>query len=290
MYFVLRGTVVVSVTKSDMGNLPVIIKILYDGQDFGEQVNLKESENLSQAVIDQLNQQKCTTYANERSYIFCFNKETTFGILERGLQSEFEQRISFLRQLSFLRDQEMHIILPLANSIQKKKFTLGQFILKEGEVPEGLYILVKGQCKVGSERINIRSTRKLEYEKYQDKRKPITLKGNFKEAEIARERIPIKSQEAREQMNFEQYNKLMQSNQRLLFYERIYQDEEGNKIENHIAYKDLMIFFKLLEKDIFGGRVMVTKTHQKQEEPAGSEADSMLGSDDSKTADRQDTN
>ena len=43
MYFVLRGTVVVSVTKSDMGNLPIIIKILYDGQDFGEQVNLKES-------------------------------------------------------------------------------------------------------------------------------------------------------------------------------------------------------------------------------------------------------
>lgn len=30
-----------------MGNIPVIIKILYDGQDFGEQVNLKESENLS---------------------------------------------------------------------------------------------------------------------------------------------------------------------------------------------------------------------------------------------------
>lgn len=47
IFFILRGTVEVSVTKSDMGNLPVIIKILYDGQDFGEQVNLKESENLS---------------------------------------------------------------------------------------------------------------------------------------------------------------------------------------------------------------------------------------------------
>jgi len=57
-----------------MGNLPVIIKIQYDGQDFGEQVNLTESEHLSKALIERLNQQKCTTFANERSYIFIFNK------------------------------------------------------------------------------------------------------------------------------------------------------------------------------------------------------------------------
>ena len=43
------------VVKSDMGSLPVIIKILYDGQDFGEQVNLKESDDLPQSVIDELN-------------------------------------------------------------------------------------------------------------------------------------------------------------------------------------------------------------------------------------------
>ena len=36
LYFMLRGTALVSVQKQDMGNIPVIIKILYDGQDFGE--------------------------------------------------------------------------------------------------------------------------------------------------------------------------------------------------------------------------------------------------------------
>ena len=35
--------------------------------------------------------------------------------------------------------------------------------------------------------------------------------------------------------------------------------------ENYVVYKDLMIFFNLLEKDIFGGRVMVTKTLSNQE-------------------------
>lgn len=47
----------------------------------------------------------------------------------------------------------------------------------------------------------------------------------------------------------------------MLFFEKMYLDEDGNKVENHMVYKDMMIFFKLLEKDVFGGRVMVTKTH-----------------------------
>ena len=31
VFFILRGTVSVEVVKNDMGNFPVIIKILYDG-------------------------------------------------------------------------------------------------------------------------------------------------------------------------------------------------------------------------------------------------------------------
>ena len=46
-------------------------------------------------------------------------------------------------------------------------------------MPKGLYILLKGNCRVGCEKINIRSKKKLEYERFQDpERKPITLKGN----------------------------------------------------------------------------------------------------------------
>ena len=42
----------VSVVKNDLGNLPVVIKILYDDQEFGEYVNLKESRDVSQELID----------------------------------------------------------------------------------------------------------------------------------------------------------------------------------------------------------------------------------------------
>lgn len=45
----------------------------------------------------------------------------------------------------------------------------------------------------------------------------------------------------------------------MFFYEKIHMDEKGRKIVNHEVYKEIMVFFKLLEKDIFGGRVMVTR-------------------------------
>ena len=51
----------------------------------------------------------------------------------------------------------------------------------------------------------------------------------------------------------------MEKNQRMLFTETIFRDEDGKKIEKHIVYKDMMTFFKLLEGDAFGGRVLVTK-------------------------------
>jgi hypothetical protein len=57
----------------------------------------------------------------------------------------------------------------------------------------------------------------------------------------------------------------MKNNKRMFLYEKLYMDENGNKVHDHHLYKDMMIFFKLIEKDYFGGRVMVTKTHVKKE-------------------------
>ena len=71
----------------------------------------------------------------------------------------------------------------------------------------------------------------------------------------------------------------MQANQRILFNDKIYMDEDGNKIEKHLIYKDMMIFFQLLENDVFGGRVMVTKTHQQKDIEPESEESVILSSD-----------
>lgn len=144
-------------------------------------MNLKESKDFSQEVIDELNMQKCTTKANELCHIFLFNKQMTSEVIEQGLQKDFQRKVKFLKNLDIFKDQEMQIILPLANSISYKKYSLGEYILKEGEVPKGLYMVMNGQCKVGSQMLSIRSNKLLEYAKQKEKAKPLTLKGNFKD-------------------------------------------------------------------------------------------------------------
>jgi CRP-like cAMP-binding protein len=59
----------------------------------------------------------------------------------------------------------MHILLPLANSITPQKYKLGDYILKEGEVPKGLYLIYQGQCKVGGEKLGMRSKTPSKYAK-----------------------------------------------------------------------------------------------------------------------------
>lgn len=67
----------------------------------------------------------------------------------------------------------MPILLPIANCVVQKKYGIGEYIIKEGEVPRGLYMIVRGQCIVGSQKINIRMNQT--FEQFKDTRKPFTL-------------------------------------------------------------------------------------------------------------------
>jgi len=67
------------------------------------------------------------------------------------MQADFEELVWFLKKLEIFKEAEIHVILPLANNVVRKKFKIGQYILKEGEVPQGLYIIKSGICNVGAE-------------------------------------------------------------------------------------------------------------------------------------------
>lgn len=43
--------------------------------------------------------------------------------------------------------------MPVACNLQSRTYSYGDYILKEGEIPKGLYIIKNGQCKVASARI-----------------------------------------------------------------------------------------------------------------------------------------
>ena len=78
-------------------------------------------------------------------------------VIEKGLQTDFEKVVVFLQRLNVFKNEELSIILPLANSVKRLKFKLGERVLREGEVPQGLYMVYKGRCKVCCQKINILS-------------------------------------------------------------------------------------------------------------------------------------
>ena len=69
--------------------------------------------------------------------------------------------------------------MPIACNMIPKSFSFGEFILKEGEIPKGLYLIKSGQCKVGSTRIAERPIKgDFDLNKKLGERKKITDKSN----------------------------------------------------------------------------------------------------------------
>ena len=117
----------------------------------GEITLYQVSENLTQQMVNELNKEKYTCEAMELTYVLALDKIHTTSILNDGLQAKFEERIKFLSQIDIFRGIEMHILLPLANHLEVKRYKLGEYILREGQAPKGFFIITKGQCRVGSE-------------------------------------------------------------------------------------------------------------------------------------------
>lgn len=88
----------------------------------------------------------------------------------------------------------------------------------------------------------------------------------------------------------EQYRRLQECKARneavkekMLICEKIPRDDNGTLITDHTVYKEMITFFNVLENDIFGGRVMVTKTHAHN--VIQSSKDVVLDSDESRETD-----
>jgi hypothetical protein len=126
----------------------------YDGQSFGELFDEDNDGKLSKELTKSLQLQKYTATANEECYVLQINKKEIKKDLEHmnELNAEvegYEDRLLFLQKCDLFRDVAINTLLPIANTLKPKRFTLGQVILKQGQVPEGLYLVSQGCCKVG---------------------------------------------------------------------------------------------------------------------------------------------
>ena len=59
----------------------------------------------------------------------------------------------------------MFILLPLASNIKIKTYKYGEYLVKAGEMPEGLIIISKGSCIVCDEKLAMRTGNQSIYSK-----------------------------------------------------------------------------------------------------------------------------
>lgn len=129
-------------------------------------------------MVSDLNKQKYTCVAMEPTYLLRLDKERTLQILDKGQDGIIEKRIQFLANIDLFKDIDMHVLLPIANKLEIKRFRFGEFIIREGSAPKGLYIITKGRCKVGSEQITMRSKDVFPMSRIKEKLKNFRVKGN----------------------------------------------------------------------------------------------------------------
>jgi hypothetical protein len=149
----------------------------------------------------------------------------------------------------------MHVLLPLANNLEVRKYKLGEYILKEGQAPKGLFIVTKGQCRVGSEQINMRSKDIFPMGRLKSKLRNFKFKGNFHDMEqyinifdddafgLHNEENRIDTKESEELP--ENHSVALEigrifNDKRIFQNDRIHYDEQGVKIQDHIVFKDFV--------------------------------------------------
>ena len=62
-----------------------------------------------------------------------------------------------MRKIDIFRDIDMYILLPLASNIRTQTLKMGEYLVKAGEEPDGLYIIKSGRGVVCAEKLAMRS-------------------------------------------------------------------------------------------------------------------------------------
>ena len=76
---------------------------------------------------------------------------------------QFVDMLNFLWHIdegSLFENIDRQHLMPLVSNIDKKKYSYGEYIQREGEIPEGLMIIHKGQAVICKENIAMRKLSK----------------------------------------------------------------------------------------------------------------------------------
>jgi len=66
-------------------------------------------------------------------------------------------KVRILQAMPYLNDIDPKYLMRIAANLVTKTYSYGEYLVKQGQVPKGLFLILKGQCKVLATRIAKRS-------------------------------------------------------------------------------------------------------------------------------------
>lgn len=141
MFVILKGSVNIHRKAPEYHDLEIIVNSIYDGEAFGELALLSDPKANSI-------RRTASCVAAETTLVVSISKNNYCSIILKKMHDNVIERIQFIKDLPLFSSQNWLSLIPFAASLEPKFFPIGDVVLEQGQVPQGMFILYKGQCKV----------------------------------------------------------------------------------------------------------------------------------------------
>lgn len=246
MYVILHGSVAVTKHSPEFGAEPLVVSTLYDGENFGD---------LSLFLPATKKGRSASCMAVELTELMVIPKEKYHKIILSEIETQLDRKIAFLGSLPLFQGTPEPSLIPLASIIDPITFQFSERLTSKGSLPQGLYIILSGNCSLYSEGFCLRPKLLGAY-----------VRARIRSPEPAAFRIgntefhsPKREQSEQEVMEAAITPAQIAKNTRLkaelaLFFPG---QDLGKLVQTHYITHEKIFKQRLKSKDYFGGRVLL---------------------------------
>jgi len=224
MYIILKGSIGVRITDTAFGAEPIFVATLREGEQFGELALLTNQNDKEKAKLG-ANRRRASCVCMEDSKLLGFPTDVVNEVVLELLNTKLKDPIQFLQNVDYFREMQPAEIFPLLGNMEKLNFNYGEYIIREGEIPKGMYVIKTGQCLVCIESVGVRSIKKLPFSKNDPKRlfeNAVSKTGTTKNEDKKPKKASYRG-----------------FNNNILF-----NDEKNGPLNNQVVYHNLVFFHK----------------------------------------------
>jgi len=171
-----------------------------------------------------------------------------------------KERIEFLITLPGFRMIDKNTLLPLVSNMKIKKYKIGEYVVRQREMPAGLVVIHKGECMVGFEKQRKREFHNDVYTKLKPKEMSVHF-NNYSDTRYQvstgfnSKNIKLKANKNRVVTDFGDVIDEYITNR--TFKNDIMEKQEDPTGRKTIVYKDFINFSKIHKGQLFGYRTIM---------------------------------